>query len=216
MLFHEVGQIFFQPMRIAATSLDNLAGFFILRHAPEHVLETHELVMMLDGVLYGLIDELFDFGRELHGLRLFYSALQWIMVLLRVGVALVRLRFGDFIGIDSCNSRSFVMDLEHDLGRLLFRLLKEALENVDHKIAGRKIIIEHDDFVELWRFSSVGRLNGDIALMQRLARIVLALGITQAWEQTGIIRHAFSLGFEGGLVKEPSSGGQLYNMISEH
>ena len=72
-----------------------------------------------------------------------YRALEWMLVLLGKVHGLVHFGLGDLVGVYATHSNSFLMNMEHNLGRFVMGLVKEVLQNMDHKLHGRVVVIQH-------------------------------------------------------------------------
>src|SRR5260221_2823785 len=83
------------------------------------------------------------------GLRLlfFQRALQRMLVLSRIVDGLRDLRLGDLVRVDPAYTDALLMDVQHDLGRLVTVLLKDALQDIDHEFHRRVTVVQHQHLV---------------------------------------------------------------------
>src|SRR5215470_8365415 len=66
---------------------------------------------------------------ELRTLLFLQRALQRMLILARVVDGLGDLGLGHFVGIDATNPHALLVDVKHDLGRLLLILLEDVLQD---------------------------------------------------------------------------------------
>lgn len=58
------------------------------------------------------------------------------------------LGFSDFVRIDTADSDAFVVDVEHDAGGIFLSLVEKPLQDEDHKLHRREVVVQQQDFVE--------------------------------------------------------------------
>ncbi len=76
-------------------------------------------------------------------------------------IHLCGLGLGDFGREDAGNATTLGMDMQHDLHRLFSGVLKELLQNLDHKLHRGVIVIDDDHFVLRGRLQfGLGVLHG--------------------------------------------------------
>src|SRR5215831_291743 len=84
---------------------------------------------------------------ELRTLLFLQRALQRMLVLARVVDGLGDFGLGHLIGIDTANAHALLMDVKHDLGRLFAVLLEDVLQDVDHELHRRVVVVQHQHLV---------------------------------------------------------------------
>src|SRR5829696_5588884 len=85
-------------------------------------------------------------------LLLFHNALERMLVLAGKIHHLRHFGFSDFVGEDPALPDTIVVDVQHDSGRILARLVEEAFEHVNHELHGRVVIIEEEDAIQVRTF----------------------------------------------------------------
>ena len=80
-------------------------------------------------------------------LLLFHNALERMLVLAGKIHHLRHFGFSDFVGEDPALPNTIVVDVQHDSGRVLARLVEEAFEHVNHELHRRVVIIEEEDAI---------------------------------------------------------------------
>jgi len=60
------------------------------------------------------------------------------------------LGFGDFVGEHAALADPMMMDVQHDLGRGLDVLLEELLQDVNHELHRRVIVVQNQHAIEIW------------------------------------------------------------------
>src|SRR6266851_4931673 len=83
----------------------------------------------------------------LYRLFLLQSALERMLVFARVIHRLRHLGLGDLIGINAAHPHALLMDVKHDLRGFIAILLEDVLQNVDHELHRRVVVVQHQHLV---------------------------------------------------------------------
>src|ERR1700691_2254322 len=83
---------------------------------------------------------------------LFHYALQGVLVLACVIHHLRHLGLRALVAKDAAFAYTVVMHLKHDLHRFLSVLIEEGLQNGDHELHGRVVVVEQKYAILIWTF----------------------------------------------------------------
>src|SRR5579864_6667254 len=84
----------------------------------------------------------------IYALLLFHCALQRMLMPPREFNHLRHLCFRDFIGEDAADAYAVAMHVQHDLHRFLPGLVEELLENMNHKLHRRIVVVQQQHLIE--------------------------------------------------------------------
>lgn len=91
----------------------------------------------------------------------FNRALQWMLMLT---CEIHRLRyFGlcDLVRVNPANPDTPLVNVQHDLGRILLRTIEETFQDVNNKLHRGVVVVQHQYFVHGWSFGSLTRFEDD-------------------------------------------------------
>ena len=93
---------------------------------------------------------------------LFHRALQRVLVFPGEVENLRDLGLRHFVGIDTADADTFLVHMQHDLGRILAALVEEPLQHVHHEFHRGVVVVQKQHLVEA-RFLGLRRGPGDDA-----------------------------------------------------
>ena len=83
-----------------------------------------------------------------------------MLVLLGKIHGLVHFGLGDLVGVYATHSHSFLMNMEHNLGRFVVGLVEEVFQNMNNKLHGRVVVIQHQNPIHRRLFCFAAAFDG--------------------------------------------------------
>ncbi len=157
-----------QLFEIDLAGRHHLGRVLVVRQREQQVFKRGVLVLAVRGELQGAFEGAFEAGGEGGHLGVlilaFFRALERMLVLARKVHDLGHFRFGHFERINAADAHPVIVDMQHDPGRLLARLVEEVLQDQDHELHGGVIVVQQEDAVERWFPGLRLRPRGDAEL----------------------------------------------------
>src|ERR1044071_3371242 len=79
---------------------------------------------------------------------LFHRAQEWELISLSETSDFLHLHLSDFISKDASQTGTFPVHVEHESNRLVFAVIEYSLQDEDHKLHRREIVVMQKDLVE--------------------------------------------------------------------
>ncbi|KWT85240.1 hypothetical protein APY03_4043 [Variovorax sp. WDL1] len=164
----EIGERRAQVVDVGRAGSQNFRGTRVVQQSEQKMLHRDELVALLPGfdkshvqadfqflgnhvISFCLAVNRFSDGLERDLFNRFTDALERMPGLVRRFHHLIDLCGRHVARINAADTAPVEMDLEHDLGGGLPVLVEELLDNDDHELHGRVVVIEHHDLIHLRR-----------------------------------------------------------------
>src|SRR5581483_1616400 len=182
-------------IQIGAAVLQDIAGRDIVQHRIQQMLEADIFVIAVNRFGHRKLQRDLQLATDHHSGRshnlnpittekrngfsrlfLFHHALERKLILARQFLDGANLGLSDFVRIHARDAHAVLMDVKHDTRRLGMRLVKNLLEDFDHELHRRVIVVEQDTLVEP-RLFGFGLLPGAALGHEAAAQIVAADGV---------------------------------------
>lgn len=147
----------FETLRITPAVFDDFDAFLEKERRIQEMLRCDVFMMPDIGFRIGSHDDLIQCFADFHKIHLFlfYGAAKGEISHLRHRLHALHLCHRNVIGVDSTDTPSLPMDIQHDFSCLHRRFMKHFHQNIDDEIHGRVVVVVQNNPVT-FRFPQIG------------------------------------------------------------